>query len=237
MLNNLISNLKSAKTAIKLPKIDNFSMPKYLELKYTLLPLAIIILLVFLYADTPIENYVLSLSAESKSIFSKLTDFGKADWMINVCIIILVIRLFLNRDKFSDRIRPFIDKATAYVCFILSAIIIGGVLGQILKFAIGRARPKFFIEHGSTYFEHFQHIGYDFASMPSGHSTTIGSLFACLFFIFPKLRYLWLILAIFFATTRIMVSAHYPSDVIFGLSFGTYTSIFIYYWMKNRKLI
>ena len=208
MFNNLILNLKSAKKAVKSPKIDNFCIPRYLGLKYTLLPLIIIILLVFIHVDSPVDNYILTLSTETKSIFNKITGFGKADWMIYVCIVILAMRLLLDRKSLSRPVTSILDKATSYVCFILSSIIISGILGQFLKVAIGRARPKFFIEHGSAYFEHFQHIGYDFASMPSGHSITIGSLFACFFFIFPKLRYIWVILAILFASSRVMVSAH-----------------------------
>ncbi len=109
-------------------------------------------------------------------------------------------------------------------------------MGQVLKVIIGRARPKFFLEYGSHYFQHFHAPGYDFASMPSGHSITVGAMFIAFFYIFPKFRYLWYVLIVVFAGSRIIVGSHYPSDVIFGVALGCYCTAYIYYWMLNRDL-
>jgi membrane-associated phospholipid phosphatase len=102
---------------------------------------------------------------------------------------------------------------------------------------IGRGRPKFFEEFGSHYFHHFHAPGYDFSSMPSGHSITIASIGIALMILLPRFKYLWLFMAVIVAFSRVAVSAHYPSDVVFGFYVGTYSSLFIYYWMKNRNIV
>lgn len=237
MKNNFKENLLKAKGLFKSEKVFDFTLPKYLQLKYTFIPLTIIIALTFFHIDTPIEKLVISLSPEVKYFFQKVTDFGKADWIIISCAIIIIIRLFINSNKVSEKLVNNFNRLTLYASFIVSSVIISGIIGQIIKSIIGRARPPLFEQYGSAYFHHFNFFDAPFASMPSGHSTTIGSLFVCLFFIFPRFKYLWIVLAIFFATSRIFVRAHYPSDVIFGLALGSYTSIYIYYWLKNRKLI
>ncbi|APC96560.1 phosphatase PAP2 family protein [Francisella frigiditurris] len=237
MKNNFKENLLEAKDLLKSEKAYNFSMPKYLQLKYTFIPLAIVIILTFFYIDTPVEKMVIGLPSEVTYFFKKITDFGKAAWIIIVCAIIILTRLFISPSKLSEKALNQLNKLTSYASFIVVSVSISGIVGQIIKSIIGRARPPLFEQYGSAYFHHFNFFDAPFASMPSGHSTTIGSLFVCLFFIFPRFKYLWIVLAIFFAASRIFVRAHYPSDVIFGLALGSYTSIYLYYWLKNRKLI
>ncbi len=238
MIKNIKLNIKDFFCSFKAEKTADNKLPKYLELKFTLLPIVLIIICAYFFLDTRVENEVINMSPDVKHFFSKITDFGKADWMIRLAAIFLVIRLFIDPSVFKKATQTIINTMTRSVCFILSTIVIGGILGQFLKGFIGRARPKFFLEYGSTYFEHFQHFfGYNFASMPSGHSITLGSLFTCFIILFPKMKYLWVLLAVLFAASRVFVGSHYPSDVIFGLCFGSYVSLFIYYWMKNRNLI
>ncbi|MFC4892525.1 phosphatase PAP2 family protein [Pseudofrancisella aestuarii] len=237
MKNNFKENLLEAKDLLKSEKAYNFSIPKYLQLKYTFIPLAIVIILTFFYIDTPVEKMVINLPIEFTYFFKKITDFGKAAWIIITCVIIIICRLFTDTERLEERTSNLMNTSTLYASFILVSVSISGIIGQIIKSIIGRARPSLFEQYGSAYFHHFNFFDAPFASMPSGHSTTIGSLFVCLFFIFPRFKYLWIVLAIFFAASRIFVRAHYPSDVIFGLALGSYTSIYLYYWLKNRKLI
>ncbi|MNL83590.1 PAP2 superfamily protein [compost metagenome] len=41
----------------------------------------------------------------------------------------------------------------------------------------------------------------------------------------PRHRLLFLVLAIWFSMTRVMVSAHYPSDIIAGTVYGAWFSV------------
>ena len=99
-----------------------------------------------------------------------------------------------------------------------------GLLSNLAKRAIGRARPMHMDELGTMSFHPFAH-DYEFESFPSGHSTTDGALAMALAILFPTFRVPFLILGFFLATTRTLVGAHYPSDVIGGYSFGVWFAL------------
>ncbi|ALB01943.1 phosphatase [Francisella persica ATCC VR-331] len=233
----LQANFQGFKDIFRKPKLHNDKLPTYLQLKYTFIPLLILVIFAYYNLDTPVENYIKrSMPSVVGVIFGKITDVGKAEYILIICGVIVLARLFSNSEKLSTSARTLFNKVSAHAGFILATVAISGILGQILKMIIGRARPKFFLEYGSHYFQHFHAPGYDFASMPSGHSITVGAMFIAFFYIFPKLRYLWYVLIVIFAGSRIIVGSHYPSDVIFGVVFGCYCTAYIYYWMKNREI-
>lgn len=238
MKQSMKTNICALKNILKAPKVSNEKLPKYLRLEYTFLPIMLVVIFTFYNLDTPVENYIQhSLPQEISTTFRYITDVGKAEYILIICGVIVLFRLFCKVDNLSESTRAFFNKITVYSSFMIATVAISGVVGQILKIIIGRARPKFFLEYGSHYFQHFHAPGYDFASMPSGHSITVGAMFIAFFYMFPRLRYFWYLLIIIFAGSRIIVGSHYPSDVIFGVALGCYCTSYIYYWMKNRAII
>jgi membrane-associated phospholipid phosphatase len=59
--------------------------------------------------------------------------------------------------------------------------------------------------------------------MPSGHTTTAFALAFSLSFLYPRLRPLWFAYALVLAASRVMVDAHYLSDVCAGALLGWLT--------------
>ncbi|WP_150463640.1 lipid A 1-phosphatase LpxE [Francisella sp. XLW-1] len=233
----LKTNFQSLKETFKRPKQHNYHLPNYLQLRYLFVPILILVVFAFYNLDTPVENYIKhSMPKAIDTAFRHITDVGKAEYILIICGLIVLVRLFTNIDKLSKSTKIAFNKICIYSGFILATVAISGIVGQVLKVIIGRARPKFFLEYGSHYFQHFHAPGYDFASMPSGHSITVGAMFIAFFYIFPKFRYLWYVLIVVFAGSRIIVGSHYPSDVIFGVALGCYCTAYIYYWMLNRDL-
>jgi undecaprenyl-diphosphatase len=64
-------------------------------------------------------------------------------------------------------------------------------------------------------------------SFPSTHTMIIFSVLPILDKEFPKLKYIWLILAIIIGFSRIYLGQHYLSDVIFGGVLGYLVGLFI----------
>jgi membrane-associated phospholipid phosphatase len=60
----------------------------------------------------------------------------------------------------------------------------------------------------------------DYSSFPSGHSASAILLAAYLTLILPRGRYLWYVLAVGCALSRIRYRRHYPGDTIFGGAIG-----------------
>src|SRR5262249_36900142 len=108
------------------------------------------------------------------------------------------------------------------------------LFATIVKRLIGRARPLR-VENTDIYFAPFSWRG-DFASLPSGHSTTpvaravaLGALFS------PARAALWAH-AGGMAVSRRVLAAHYPSDVIAGAVVGGCGALLVRRWFAARRL-
>lgn len=94
-----------------------------------------------------------------------------------------------------------------------------GIVANLLKLLLGKARPKVLFEDGRFGFTPFSY-GYDVNSMPSGHATTCGAAATILALAFPGARWPILAAGAFVASTRVLIQAHYLSDVLAGLALG-----------------
>jgi membrane-associated phospholipid phosphatase len=73
-------------------------------------------------------------------------------------------------------------------------------------------------------------IGSDLASFPSSHAMASACAAACLAHLYPRLSPLLLALAIGVALCRVLLGAHYLSDVVFGSTAGLVYGM----WMMQR---
>ena len=86
----------------------------------------------------------------------------------------------------------------------------GWVLYPWLKLAFGRLRPAEWLKKGGDTFWHHNAWGF-----PSGHAVLFGSIVVPLAVMYPRTRPL-LAIVVFAMTARVMVSAHFISDVLAG---------------------
>ncbi len=103
--------------------------------------------------------------------------------------------------------------------FVFLSVGLGAILTNLLKIVFGRGRPVLFDDRGWLTLDPWS-VGYDFASFPSGHATTAGALIVAGALIFPRLRWAFVAFGLAIAFSRIVVGAHYPSDVAGGLAVG-----------------
>jgi len=106
------------------------------------------------------------------------------------------------------------------------SVLFSGLTVDILKIVFGRYRPNLFLEKGLYGFDWF-HIQHNFISFPSGHAVTAFSAFAVLGHFFPKGKLIFWIIALLTAFSRVVLNAHYLSDVIAGVITGIFCSKFI----------
>ena len=105
------------------------------------------------------------------------------------------------------------------LAYIKAQLIFSVVLVRLLKIVIGRPRP------GKGFDYHFLSTSYSHNSFPSGHSADALVAGVMLFYFMRQSRYsnyrfLPLIYAFCIAVSRVLVSAHYPSDVAGGMAIG-----------------
>jgi len=137
-----------------------------------------------------------------KIIFETITAFGRAELFLVPSIIVFFI--FRKRKKTAQT-----------ALFIFSTVAVSGIIVDIIKVIAGRFRPVLYFSQNLYGFDFF-HIDADFLSFPSGHSATSLSIAAALFILYPRLRGLFIILGITVASSRMVITAHYLSDVLIG---------------------
>ena len=188
-------------------------------LKSIFISLPIITILCILgihYLDIPVAYYCRSLDQNLHSIFDFISRFGISTWYLGCAFILfLFFKYFYKKPLYSKQ-----------ALFILSSIAIAGVLVDILKFVFGRYRPIMLFENQLYGFDFF-HIDYIMTSFPSGHSSTITALMLALYFVYPKHKIVYIIPALFVMMSRVIIGAHFITDVVFGSYVAVITTIFI----------
>ena len=120
------------------------------------------------------------------------------------------------------------------VGFVFLAVGVPGLFVTIVKRIIGRARP--YVDHGPHAFEFHPFSTAAYASMPSGHATTVFSILVALGTLWPRGRTVLWIYALAILVSRVVVSAHFPSDVVAGAVVGTVGALLVRRWFALRRL-
>ncbi|TCR90202.1 lipid A 1-phosphatase LpxE [Rhizobium sp. BK376] len=194
--------------------------------KICLFMTANIVLLSALLLDAPVGANAKNLAPPIHFFAKLLTNFGESGWLIIVSAFLFFEGLAGSRLLRSARCRCQAVQFSRIGGYLLVSIALSGILVNILKRIIGRARPMHYDDWGILGFSPFNGHA-SFESFPSGHATTIGAFFAALAFLSPRYRFVFAACAIWLAATRVMIGAHYPSDVIAGLALGAWFSFML----------
>lgn len=119
---------------------------------------------------------------------------------------------FLTRDAYAK-----LKNSNAFLVF--CSLVLSGIVVEILKFVIGRARPIFFDEFGIVGFFPGT-FEWAFNSMPSGHTALSFAGLVMLGMLMPRFKVLTWGLAILIGLSRVAIGAHWPTDVILGAFVG-----------------
>lgn len=157
-------------------------------------------------------------------IFKIITEFGDAIYyLIGFAIAFLVFR-FLWKNKLGEN----------YALFLFGTVVVSGIAADIVKWTLGRYRPSELFERGLYGFD-FLHIDRALTGFPSGHTTTVFALATAITYLWPKWSVLAWIFAVLVGISRIVIGAHYPSDVMSGALIGIISIlILIRYWNFSK---
>ncbi len=181
----------------------------------------------FLYADRPLAAYAKMLDHTDPALtdfFRSITDFGKSKWYLWPCGLATIFCSFLSRGKdVKTGYRRLCGYIGVRAFFLFGTIGISGIVADIIKPLAGRARPLLWLRDGIYGFSPFTRAGFLWNAMPSGHTTTAFALAFSLSLLYPRGRPLWFTYALLLGASRIMVDAHYLSDVCAGAVLGWMT--------------
>jgi len=168
----------------------------------------------YFYLDQTLAYYFsVNITQNIQKIINIITKFGDSIYYIIIPLIIYI----LSNNRFIEKLS----------ILVFSSTIISGIVINIIKVIVARYRPPMLLEHNLYGFKTFD-IGYLVNSFPSGHATTAFSVYVALALVFPKFKYFFIVIAILIASSRVLLTAHYFSDIIIGAMIGTFTSIFLY---------
>ncbi len=178
--------------------------------------LAIVLCLALL--DAPLSRIARDSDPDLRSLFRFFTDLAKSDWMLiasgGLGFVLIPIAAHVNRR------RSAVAAAWIGLCaFAFAAIAGSGIAVNLFKIVFGRGRPKTMDTEGPFAALPFT-IDPTYASFPSGHATTAFAFAAVLSLVLPRARMGFLALAAVLSFSRVVVGAHYPSDVLAGAFLG-----------------
>lgn len=134
---------------------------------------------------------------------------------------------FLTRDAYAK-----LKNSNAFLVF--CSLILSGIVVEVLKFIIGRARPIFFDEFGIVGFFPGT-FEWAFNSMPSGHTALSFAGLVMLGMLMPRFKILTWGLAILIGLSRVAIGAHWPTDVLLGAFIGMVAADFVLSIVRRIK--
>ncbi len=194
---------------------------------------AVILAMMFL-VDAWAINAARHLPERLVQTFDFLTDFGKAGWLLLPLAGLLVALAFVATSV-SRLTYLRLTGLALRLWFLFLAIAIPGLVTDVLKL-VGRARP-FVTGTADPFAYSFLDGRSDYASLPSGHATTAFAAAVAFGALWPRMRPVWWIYAVIIALSRVVTTAHHPSDVVAGAIVGILGAILIRNWFAQRRLV
>ena len=113
---------------------------------------------------------------------------------------------------------------------------LSGVIHHFIKIVLGRYRPRYLF---SDNWYGINPLNFNIAhnSFPSGHTQTIFAITIGLTLLYPRLGIFLVPLAILVGISRVVLIAHYPSDVLFGAYLGIATAILVKRYYFDKRML
>lgn len=155
-----------------------------------------------------------------RNFFKAITDIGKSNWMLIPTGVAVALALVLRKRYGGWRNSAAYGLIASTIGFVFVSIGGAGLIANLTKNILGRARPKLFETSGPLDFNFFA-FDPDYASLPSGHATNIFAFATVIGMLWPKGRVLLYTLAAWIAASRVLIGQHYVTDIVLGAILGT----------------
>jgi membrane-associated phospholipid phosphatase len=182
--------------------------------------------------DTQIIAATRYLPAWVIDAFNEITDYGRSSWTLWPSGLLFLATAAVATIASRRMSQLVLASIAVRFGFVFLAVGIPGLVISVGKRWIGRVRPS---EAGAFAYHPFSWVS-DYASFPSGHSAAAFSALVAIGAIFPRARSVLWIYAVVIAISRVVIEAHYPSDVIVGAVVGAFGAILVREWFASRRL-
>lgn len=169
------------------------------------------------------------------TVFDEITDFGKSVWFLVPIALFLAASALVASPALPLMSRRVVAAIAVRLGFLFLAIGLPGLCFAAVKRLIGRARPL--VEGGADPFI-YRPLGWnvEYASLPSGHSTDAFAAAMAIGALWPRARPFMWTYAVVIAVSRVVLTAHFPSDVVLGAIIGVVGALLVRDWFATRRL-
>jgi membrane-associated phospholipid phosphatase len=170
------------------------------------------------------------------ALFEQITDFGLSGWFLFPFGFVLLCLAAVTSPARSLKTQAVLATVTVRVGYRFLAIGLPGLFAAIVKGMIGRARP-----YVGSHDDPFAYIPFiwkpEYASMPSGHSTTAVAAAVAIGAVWPAARGVIWLYALLIMFSRVVVLEHHPSDVLAGALVGAVGADLVRRWFAGRRIL
>jgi membrane-associated phospholipid phosphatase len=163
-----------------------------------------------------------------------LTDFGKDEYVLSA-LGVLLIAIAIVAPAMRGVQRSLLLGLGTRLQFLFSAVAVPALMGEAIKWSVGRGRPFVGGDANVFNFSHFAGTP-AYSSFPSGHAICAFALAFAVSALWPKARPVMIVYALVILATRLVLLAHHPSDVVAGALVGVIGAMFVRYWFAARRL-
>ena len=167
---------------------------------------------------------------------ASISDLGNSEWYLVPAGLAVIAVALADWTAHGRRVRARLSWVFGQATYLFAAVAMSGILVNLAKLVVGRARPILYDTLGPIAFRPLQ-FQYEYLGYPSGHSTTAGAVGLALILLLPRLRPAVLAVSALVAFTRVPALAHYPGDVIAGYAFGFLVSLWMARWLAARSVV
>ena len=193
-----------------------------------------VLILGMIFVDAHVSSAVGRLPHWLQSFFDTITDYGKSGYMLWP-LGLLFLFLCSAPPVLTGVQQRVLAAIMVRIGFLFTAIAVPSLFDTIIKRLIGRARPMVTGHFDPFAFSLFLWRN-DYASLPSGHATTAFATLVAFSSIWPRARVYFLIYALLIAISRVVLTAHYPTDVAAGALVGIVGALMVRRWFALRRL-
>ncbi len=193
-------------------------MIKKIRVELTIFVFLIINIFLSYRIDVGVYNFFSKInygfgSTYLKSFFISITELGDSLWYFLFIICFFILIFVLQKLKAISYEKYLISKNFCFFSFFYLLLV--GLITQIIKHIVGRPRPNH-TDFNEVFSFQFFSTDSAFHSFPSGHSSTIIAVVIILGLLIPALRIFFYFCGFLIAVSRVVVGAHFFSDVLAG---------------------
>jgi membrane-associated phospholipid phosphatase len=178
--------------------------------------------------DGPLSSMMRNIDGEAKAVIDLLAESGDSKYSLvptGVTFLVLMAAYFLDTNTLRARMVAWVAAASG---FIFVSIAYSGILINVIKILLGRARPHVADSLMLPELHPFAVSG-SWHSSPSGHANTVFAIAFAVGFLVPRLRGYLIVLAAGLAFCRVLQFRHFISDSLGGALLALATTL----WLRD----